>query len=94
MSRIERGIIDLTVRCVETVRSEVLTRVLRKVVSKLIEAVWHPFTWRLKQVGRPLAERTSEVALSWHLKEVAIWKKEVSFIQCLGLNYLSSHMCR
>ena len=92
LSRIERGIVDLTVRCVVRIRSPVLIQVLLGVLHKLLEAVKHPFMWRVEQIGRPLAEQMSEAALSWNLKEAVRWRNDVSFIRCLGLNYLSWKM--
>lgn len=94
LSKIERGIIDLTVRYVERIRSHLLIDVLQRILKKLSEAVNHPFVWRVEQIGRPLAKCASEVALSWNVKQAVSWKDDVSYIRCLGLNYLSSHVSR
>ncbi|GEM_PF-3457425 len=94
LSKMERGIIDLTVRCVERIRSPTLIRVLQRVLNKLSDAVKHPFAWRIEQIGRPLADRAIQVALSWGVEEAVSWKEDVSYVRCLGLNYLSSYAWR
>ena len=90
LSKTERGIIDLTLRCVEKITSSILRQVLQRILGKLAFAVEHFFTWRLEQIGRPLAEMMSEVASMWGNREAENWKNDVPYIQLLGLNSLSS----
>ncbi len=92
LSRAERGIVDLTLRYVEKIKSSTLTKVLRGILRKLSDAVEHFFTWRLEQIGRPLAEMMSEAASLWGNQEAKDWKKDTSYIQLLGLNKLSSNV--
>ena len=94
LSKIERGLIDLTLRCVQRVRSPILINVLQTILLKLSQAVHHFFTWRLEQIGRPIAKNLSEVAVSWGVKRAENWPFDNTYLQCLGLNYLSASMRR
>ena len=64
LTRIERGIIDLTLRCVDKVQSNTLKTVLSDIIGKLENVVDHFFTWRLEQIGRPRSGRTTDPSSS------------------------------
>ena len=91
LSRAERGIIDLTLKYVDRVRSKILNAVLRKILRKLSYAVDHFFTWRLELIGRPIAEMQSRAAVALGLKSAEKWSNDRPYIQLLGLHQLGRH---
>jgi len=88
LTRIERGIIDLTLRCVDKVQSNTLKTVLSDIIGKLENVVDHFFTWRLEQIGRPFAEGVSRAAALMGVKGAEKWKDDRSFLQLIGLHHL------
>lgn len=92
LTRIERGIIDLTLRCVASVRSELLKRMLEQITSKLRFIVDHFYTWRLEAIGRPIAERMCAAAASIGVRCAEKWKDDHSYIQLLGLNRICTNV--
>ena len=91
LTRAERGIIDLTLKYVDRVRSKILNAVLRKILRKLSYAVDHFFTWRLELIGRPIAEMQSRAAVALGLKSAEKWSNDRPYIQLLGLHQLGRH---
>lgn len=86
----ERGIVELTARAVEDVRSVVLATVLARIVGKLLGAWRSVFLARLEVVGRPLAEGLSAVAERWGYVGAKRWRLDKGYVRLLGLNALSS----
>ena len=88
VSRVERGIVDLAIRCVEQVKSIKLLAVRTKILVRLIRAFGPGYMERVEAVGRPLAVRTSEIARSWGNKEAVKWRDDPALIRYLGFNKL------
>jgi len=83
LSGIDRATIDLTIRCVERIRSATLARVIVGIVEKIKNAI-RGFFIRAEVVGRLLAERVVELALSWGNTEASDWKCDSDFVRYLG----------
>ena len=90
LTKIQRGIVDLTLRYVERVRSKILEKVLSEIMSKLRYVVDHFFTWMLELTGQPIAERMSRAAAALGVKGADRWMEDQSYIQLLGLHDLST----
>lgn len=90
LSRLERGILNLTVRCVEKPKSRRLINVLTKIVAKIKEMLISPFQRLMEKVGRPLAEKRSIIAKSWGNKEAGKWAEDLAFIMYLTITHASS----
>jgi len=88
LSRIDRATIDLTIRCVERIRSATLARVIVGIVEKIEDAM-KGFIVRAEAVGRLLAERAVELALSWGNTEASDWKGDLDFVRYLGAMILA-----
>jgi hypothetical protein len=90
LSRLERGIVDLTVKYVEKVRSPVLARIIAKIVCKLLKALRSRFLMKIETLGYGLADRICRVAVEWGNPEASNWKYDRGFIRCLGINAISN----
>jgi len=88
LNRIDRATIDLTIRCVERVRSATLGRVIVGIVEKIKDAM-EGFLTRAEAVGRELAERVAKLAMSWGNVRASDWKNDLRFIRYLGAMSLS-----
>jgi hypothetical protein len=85
LSRVERGIIDLTIRCVERIRSHTLMKVVLAVVDKLLRALDEEFLRKAERIGQGIVERLSSVALSWGNRNAWKWRWDLGFVKFLGL---------
>ena len=85
LSRVERGIVYLTIRCVDRVRSPTLAGVIGRVLAKLADAMRSGVERLMETVGRPLAARLSEFAQAWGHRDAWKWTCDVGFIRYLAV---------
>ena len=90
LSRAERAIIDLTIKCVERVRSPTLAAIVSSVVGKVLKILESRFLATVNRVGSTIAEKVSGVAERWDNKNASSWKHDSSFIRVLGINAVNS----
>src|SRR2546428_13911967 len=64
LDRMERGLVDLTIRWVDKVRSGRMTETLMRILEKLAQAL-ETGVGRVLGRGRELAARASELAVEW-----------------------------
>src|SRR5713226_3119284 len=75
LSRIERGLVDLTIRWVDKVRSGRLAETLVRILAKLAMAL-ETGMGRVLARGRMLAVRASELAVGWGNGAAFYWRFE------------------
>jgi hypothetical protein len=85
LSKVERGILDLTIRCVEKVRSRILASIVSEIVAKILETLKPSFMETATKVGRVIAHEICEIALKWRNLSASSWKHNLGFIQFLGV---------
>ena len=78
LDRIERGLVDLTIRWVDNVRNSTMARVLLRILGKLVQALEHGMA-RVLTVGRELALRASELAVRWGNTQAYTWRSDKVF---------------
>lgn len=83
LSRIERGLVDLTIRYVDRVRSGRLAEMLVRILAKLASAL-ETGIGRVLGRGRVLAARASELAVEWGNHAAFQWRFEQAFAKALG----------
>jgi len=86
LSRIERSIVDLTIRCVERVRSDVLMKTVVAILDKLLETLEEDYLNRVERLGREIAEKICEIAWRWGNPHAWTWKYDLRFVKFLGVN--------
>ncbi|MDH5462645.1 MAG: hypothetical protein OEX09_10555, partial [Candidatus Bathyarchaeota archaeon] len=62
LSRMERAIIDLTIKCVEKVRSHVLAQMVSMIISKILRTLKEDYMTTAEKVGLEIIEKLSVVA--------------------------------
>lgn len=84
--KVERSVVNLTVRYLNQIRSFRLSLVIGRVVCKLLEAFKGRFVRRVERVGSDIAEKISKIAVGWGYVRASSWKHDSSFIRFLGIN--------
>ena len=92
LDRVERAIINLTIRCVKRVRSPKLTRIMTTIVKKLTDAMKSRFKRLIEDVGRPLAHKMSQIAKAWGYVSAVRWAEDSGFIQYLAVTQMITPM--
>ena len=90
LSRLERALMSLTIRCVKSVRSPVLALQIGRVVCKILKALKSGFSRRVEEVGYGVAERICQIAVEWGYKQASDWKYDMGFVRFLGTNAINS----
>ncbi len=95
LSRIERGLVDLTIRWVDRVKSSRLRQVLVEILEKLVRAMEHGIG-RVLVRGEELAFRVSSWSVEWGNISAFSWRFDLSFHRALGLGVIagSTHASR
>src|SRR3989442_13581330 len=83
LSRIERGLVDVTIRWVDKQRSGRLTATLVRILAKLAMAL-ETGMGRVLMRGRILAMKASELAVGWGDRSAYSWRFETAFANALG----------
>jgi len=89
LSRVERSIVDLTIRCVESIHSDFLMKTVVAILDKLLGTLEEDYLKRVERLGREIAEKICEIAVGWGNPYASIWKYDLSFIRFLGVNAVS-----
>jgi hypothetical protein len=78
LDRVERGLLDLTIRWVDNVRSGRLTETLLRILVKLARAMEQGMA-RVLVLGRKLALRASLLAVRWGNVDAYSWRFDRAF---------------
>lgn len=87
LQRIDRALVDLTIKVAENIRSFSLAKRIFVVVSKLKRLLESPVFKSLKQVGHKLAEKISSLALRWGNVLAKNWASDLSFAFFLAVTH-------
>jgi hypothetical protein len=90
LSRADRAVLDLTIRCVERVRSPVLAKTISKIISKVLKALEANLMMKAEKFGRVIAGELAMVAERWGNKKASWWIYDKSFLRFLGVNALNT----
>lgn len=90
LSKVERAIVDLTIKCVEKVRSTVLAKTISTIVNKLLESLEESFMTKAERIGYKIAEKLCSIGERWGNKSCSAWKHDSGFVKFLGVNSLNT----
>lgn len=85
LNRIDRAIINLTIQCVEKIRSPKLAEIVTAILNKLKQSLESPIKRLMKQVGLPLAQQLSQIAQRWGNKSAKYWAEDREFVKYLAV---------
>lgn len=81
----ERGLIGLTIRCVDRVRSSKLAALLESIVERLREMLKSNVDRLMEEVGWPLAQKSAYLAVSWGNRNALNWAVDTEFARYLAV---------
>jgi hypothetical protein len=90
LSRVDRALVNLTIKVVDGVRSFTLAKALLAVIKKLEDAFESRVLRILKEVGFPLARKLSLFAQKWGNNLAQNWMRDVSFAKFLAIMHINS----
>ena len=85
LSRVERNIIDLTIRCVEKIKSRILARIVSNIIAKILKTLKPSFLEGTMRIGRRIADEICRIAEKWGNTHASIWKHDSDFACFLGV---------
>jgi len=91
LPRIDRVLVDLTIRVVSNVRSFTLAKSILAVIRKLEGLLERSLLRALREVGRPLAQKLSLVAQKWGNAFAKGWASDLSFGIFLAVMHINEH---
>jgi len=86
LNRVERGIIDLTVKYVDSIKSSKLAKVVMAIIQKLQISMESKVEHLVRTVGLALAQKISEIAVRWGNRLASSWAEDREFAKFLVLN--------
>ena len=86
LNRLERGVMDLTIRCVHEIKSKILALIIGRIVCKLLRILRSPFLAKVDRIGSRVAEIISRIAVNWGYTAASAWKHDRGFIRYLGVH--------
>jgi hypothetical protein len=79
LPRIDRVLVDLTIKVAENIRSASLAKCIFAVVGKLEGLLESSVAKSLRTIGRSLAEKISLIAQKWGNVSAKSWANDLSF---------------
>ena len=89
LRRIDRVLIDLTIKVASTVRSVTLAKSILALVRKLEGIMESSFSRVMREVGFLLAQKVSSVAQKWGSTSAKIWAFDSSFAHFLAVMHIN-----
>ncbi|MEM3150734.1 MAG: hypothetical protein QXT49_07085 [Candidatus Nezhaarchaeales archaeon] len=92
LSKVERLIVDLTVRVVSRVRSIQLAKALSSIANKLQEWLSSRKTFKemALEAGLKVAKRIVKVAVKLNVEKAYEWLNDQAYVFYLGVSYLNT----
>jgi len=88
--KIERSIVDLTIRCVDIIQSSKLALIISRIVCKLLKKLKSKVLMQITQTGYNLAGKISRIAVSWGYIEASAWNLDKNFARYLGVTNVNN----
>ena len=92
LSRLERGIMELTIRCVDQVKSVNLALDIGRIACRISKVCKSIFLKKVEKVGTGLAEKLVKIAVGWGYLDASNWRRDSAFIRYLGINALNNNV--
>jgi hypothetical protein len=86
LNKVERGVLDLTVKLVDNIRSATLATVVTAILDKLTLAMESTVDRLVRTVGMSLAQKVSTIAVSWGNRLAHEWADDRDFARFLAFN--------
>lgn len=87
LNRLERGVIDLTVKYVQAIKSTELAKVVTAIISKLEATTENTIARMIRVFGQGLARKLSNFAMGWGNLCASKWAEDLAFARYLAINF-------
>jgi hypothetical protein len=91
LQRIDRVLVNLTIKVASNIRSFTLARSILIVARKLQDLLESKVTHAIRNIGIPMAHKLSMLAQKWGNKSAQEWASNMSFAQYLSIMELNGH---
>ena len=91
LPRIDRVLVDLTIRVTQTIRSASLAKCVSSVTRKLEGLLESKLSRAMREIGVPLARKLSLFAQKWGNRVAEEWAKDLGFVRYLAVMKLNGH---
>ncbi|MEM2929053.1 MAG: hypothetical protein QXP60_08830 [Nitrososphaerota archaeon] len=85
LNNIEREIINLTIKCVNKIKSIKLKKIILKILNKIKEIFENNFLNKIYEIGLKEVINIVKIAYSWGNKNSLNWIKDKKYIFYLGI---------
>jgi len=89
LSRIERGILDLTAKYVPKITSLELGNVIARILAKLVTVLSSKFLASVEMLGMQMVTNILQVAKIWKVRDISSWDNK-KFVTYWGLTVIGS----
>jgi hypothetical protein len=89
LPRIDRVLVDLTIRVASNIRSVTLAKCILAVTRKLEGFLESSLLRAFREVGFPLAQKLSLVAQKWGNNSAEKWASDLSFMNFLAVMHIN-----
>jgi len=91
LHRIDRVLVDLTIKVAGTVRSFTLAKGILTIVRKLEGVMESKFLRAIREVGFPRAKRLGSIAEEWGNINAGVWEFDLGFAKYLAAMSFNEH---
>ena len=91
LSRLDRGLLDLTIKVADEMRSLRLIKELLAVARKVEDALESRFSKAIYETGFPLARKLGLLAKKWGNPFAESWGSDISFARFLAIMQLNNN---
>jgi len=92
LPRIDRVLVDLTIRVADSIRSFSLAKCLLSVTRKLEGLLESKLSRTMREIGFPLACKLSLIAQKWGNNNAQEWAKDMNFVRYLAAMNLNCRL--
>ena len=91
LPRIDRVLVDLTIRVATRIRSASLANCILSVTRKLEDVLESKISRAMGEIGLPIACKLSLFAQKWGNRNAREWTKDMGFVRYLAIMKLNGH---
>ena len=91
LQRIDRALIDLTIKVARRIRSSSLAKSILSITKKLEGLLESKFVRAIREIGFPLARKLSLFAMSWGNNCAQEWGEDMGFARYCAIMKLNGH---
>ena len=89
LPRIDRALLDLTIRVASSVRSTILAMNILAIAKKLEGLLESSLLRAFREIGVQLAQKLSSIAQKWGYNSANSWASDMSFIKFLAIMHIN-----